>query len=343
MDFVSKVSRTVARFPFSHFGCTPLKTPVSLELYREWLKAGHQASMDYLERHLPLKESPGKLASRARSAIVIAKPYFPHPYPDEGTLPLRTALYATGLDYHLEFRRELEDLAAALKADFPGEEFLCFTDSAPIMERDLAVQAGLGWIGKNTCVIHPKKGSLFFLGEIFTSLDLEKPRELLPDMCGTCDRCLHACPTQALEQPRVLNANKCISYWTIEARNAAPQDLREKFGDWFFGCDICQTVCPWNEKANGKERMQALSAPTAGKAESLADDLRSILTSSNKALSKRFARLPYSRARAQGLKRNALYVIANLRIQELRGEVESLIQDPVHSELAHWTLERLQC
>ena len=342
MDFVAKLAPTMARFSFSHYGCTPLKTPVSLSLYEDWLNAGHHATMDYLERHLPVKRDLRFLAAKARSAIVVAKGYLPHPYPSEKTLALRTALYASGQDYHLEFRRELESLAGSLKADFSREEFLCFTDSAPILERDLAAQAGLGWVGKNSCLIHPQKGSLFFIGEILTSLDLAGPTNTIADFCGTCDRCIRACPTQALEAPRVLNANKCISYWTIEAKSAAPEPLRAKFGDWFFGCDICQTVCPWNEKVFGKEVMQALSYEQSGiPAADLIPDLRWILTQSNKSLSNTFKAMPYSRARAKGLKRNAFYVIGNRQIRELRGEVEAYLEDPLHGELARWAMVQL--
>jgi epoxyqueuosine reductase len=139
----------------------------------------------------------------------------------------------------------------------------------------------------------------------------------------------------------MLNATKCISYWTIEAKEAAPEDLREKFGDWFFGCDICQTVCPWNEKVFGKEQMRALSAPADGQPQDLTTELRWILGSSNKTLSKNFASLPYSRARAQGLKRNALYVIGNLKLYGLKSDVEAYLEDSKLGELARWTLRRL--
>jgi epoxyqueuosine reductase len=339
MDLVSKVATLLQRYPFSHGGVTPLEKPLSMDVYREWIQNGHHGSMNYLAEHLNLKEDPRKLAPRAQSAIVVAKAYFPHPYGDAKLPSLRTALYAAGDDYHLFFRRELEDFAQALKFDFPKEEFLCFTDSAPILERDLAYRAGLGWIGKNTCLIHPQHGSLFFIGQILTSLKAQTDNELVKDFCGTCERCIQACPTQAIEAPRRLNATKCIAYWTIEAREDAPEALRKKFGDWFFGCDICQTVCPWNEKLHGKERMRALSEPreSAG-----IEDLRWILKSSNKALSKEFETSPLSRARPRGLKRNALTLIGNRKLQELRPEVEALIDDPHLKTVARWALGQLR-
>jgi epoxyqueuosine reductase len=326
-------------FGFDHFGCTRLEKPLSLDFYKNWLDEGLHASMDYLVRHLPSKENPQLLAPRARSAIVVAKSYFPHPYPVEGT-KLRTALYAQGEDYHLAFKGEIENLAARLREKFPGEEFLCFTDSSPILERDLAYRAGLGWIGKNTCTIHQKHGSLFFLGEIYTSLDLQNEAPLHPDLCGTCDRCLRACPTGAIEAPKRLNAGKCISYWTIEAKEAAPEALRAQFGDWFFGCDICQTVCPWNEKVFGREEMQNLSRPVSDT--DIEEDLRWVLKSSNREISRRFERQALERARPMGLKRNALYIIANLKLGKLKPEVEAFLQDEKLGALARWTLSSLE-
>jgi len=341
MDFVSKLSRLSEGLDFSQFACTPLGQPLSLGLYKDWLKAGHHASMDYLERHLAVKENPELLLPKAASAIVVTKNYHPHPYASDEVLSARTALYARGLDYHSQFQEELEKLRGRLEAEYPDEKFLCFTDSAPVLERDLAVRAGLGWIGKNGCVIHPQQGSLFLLGEIFTTLALGSPAPAhVPDMCGTCDRCLTACPTQALVAPRVLDARKCISYWTIEARAPAPLDLREKFADWFFGCDICQTVCPWNEKVFGRELMRSESLPSPT-TELLVLDLRSILTATPAQLRARFAELPYSRARALGLKRNALYVAGNLRLGDLRPDIEAHLENLDLKELSEWALARL--
>jgi epoxyqueuosine reductase len=206
------------------------------------------------------------------------------------------------------------------------------------LERDLAYRAGLGWVGKNTCLIHPEKGSLFFIGQVLTSLPLVSKSQPVHDFCGTCDRCLRACPTQAFEAPRVLNATKCIAYWTIEARTAAPNSLRERFGDWFFGCDICQTVCPWNEKVFGKNLMAQL---TLRQEPDPCDDLRWILRASRKELARAFKNSPLSRARPAGLKRNALYVIGNLALHSLRPEVETCLAYPDLKEVAEWTLGRL--
>jgi epoxyqueuosine reductase len=161
-------------------------------------------------------------------------------------------------------------------------------------------------------------------------------------MCGTCDRCQRACPTGALSRPHVLDARKCIAYWTIEAREPAPENLRPLIGDWFFGCDICQCVCPWNEKVFGREEMRRQSTMPLEREEAsvhaLSEDLRSVLSATNRQLRERFADLPYTRARALGLKRNALYIVGNLKLRGLKSEVEAAKGDPALTELADWAL-----
>ena len=325
-----------------HYGFARLERPVSLDFYRQWLERGFHGSMHYLAESEPLKEDVQRWAPAARSAIVLARPYVPHPR-SESTPELRIALYAQGTDYHFYLKEELEAVAQSLRGHFPGEEFLCFTDSVPLLERDLAAKAGLGWIGKNSCLIHQKKGSLFFIAQILTSLELDSPRARVPDMCGTCDRCIRACPTQALEAPRLLDARKCISYLTIEDRELTPKSVHSQMGDWFFGCDICQTVCPWNEKVFGREKMRALTLPLAKDADRSRqiEDLREILRASGKQLEKRFRRSPLSRARPAGLKRNALLVIGNLKIHELKSEVEALLENERLKPIAQWTLAQL--
>jgi epoxyqueuosine reductase len=341
MSFVSSIEHTIRLQGFDHFGFAPLDRPISMDVYREWLEAGHHADMQYLSDHAGIKENPQRLASRARSAIVIAKPYGETPYA-ENPFPraLRTALYAKGEDYHLHFKNELEEIAAKLRAEFTGEEFLCFTDSAPILERDLAYRAGLGWFGKNTCLINTERGSLFFLGQILTSLELDVESAKPADHCGTCNRCIEACPTQALT-PRQLDANKCISFWTIEAKAEMPEELRVKSGDWFFGCDICQTVCPWNEKVYGREKMRTLADSPSAEEDDLCADLKWVLSSSNREIQRQLIKSPVSRARPLGLKRNALMVIANKKLRQMRPEVEAAQTEPRLRELAEWTLNQL--
>lgn len=300
--------------------------------------------MKYLEEHAAIKESPQIKWPRAQSALVFAMPYFPHP---QGNInfPLKNArvsLYAQGMDYHFWFRERMQQLCTTLKEQFPEEEFLSFTDSSPILERDLAKRAGLGWVGKNTCLIHPKKGSLFFIGEIYTSLKMNIEFEPLPDFCGTCTRCIDICPTQALIEPRKMDARKCISYLTIESRTLPPEDLREKIGDWFFGCDLCQTVCPWNQKIfKGKLSTEATLSRSEDETLNLIEDLRYILSSSGKKLEKDFWGTPLARAGSFGLKRNALIVAGNMKLQDLQKEIQNLLGHEKLGELAQWTLSKL--
>ncbi len=329
--------------PVSHWGATELTKPLSLEFYRQWLDQGYHSSMTYLKDHLPMKSEPKKLGQKLRSAFVFAFPYFPHPETNDFPLKsLRTALYAQGKDYHFWLKEHLNDLKKELQAQFPDEEFLVFTDSAPVMERDLAYRAQLGWIGKNTCVIHPKKGSLFLIGEIYTSLAVEVETKLQPDHCGTCQACMEVCPTKAIKSPKLLDANLCISYWTIESREVAPENIRPALGDWFFGCDLCQTVCPWNQKLFRTEMKAQTAFPKAiGNRQELIEELRLILNSSGKTLTKIFNGTPLLRAGPFGLKRNALVVIGNLKLKELEPEVKQFLQHEKLASLAKWTQDLL--
>lgn len=338
-----------------------LKGAETLDAYAEWLAKGHHGEMDYLARHLALKRDPGLLLPGAASVILVTKSYVPPARP-HGVFPgLRLAAYARGRDYHDEFGDELRAVARVLGEQFPGASFRAGTDSLPVLERDLARQAGLGWVGKNTCLIHPKKGSFFFIGAILSTLEVTTELAPLPDFCGTCTRCLDACPTGALEAPRQLNATKCISYWTIESRGFAPPELAARFGDWFFGCDICQSVCPWNAKpfrgqpvlnaapllpegaaaAGGMAAELREGAETAA-AGGMAAELREVLTLSDTELRARLKPTPLSRAKPQGLRRNALVVVANRRLRELRPEVEAYLEHPELGPLARRTLDTLQ-
>jgi epoxyqueuosine reductase len=336
---IQAVEKLCLENEFPHWGLIPLKNPLSIQHYEKWLDQDWHGDMKYLAEHLPMKKSPQQHFPDMHSVLVVTQAYVPHPKPVKIFPGLRLAQYAQGEDYHHWFKNKLKKMAAQLKQNFPEAQFLCFTDSAPVLERDLAFQSGLGWIGKNTCLIDKNRGSLFFIGEIYTSLKLENKIELAADHCGSCNRCIEACPTGAIESPKNLNATKCISYWTIESRKIPPPELRQKIGDWFFGCDICQTVCPWNEKVFGKTAMAPMTAEFLN--DDVENDLRWILNQSHREISRRFEAQPLERARPLGLKRNALYVIGNRGLKALRPEVEKLTSDEKLGELAKWALDRL--
>ena len=334
------LTETLTHHGVSHFEHIPLQAALSGEAYIQWLAQEQQASMGYMAAHQDTRLNPQAAFPEMRSVIVITQDYFPHPKKEKALFPsLRMAHYAQGEDYHFWFKEILQNLIQKLQVEFPDESFLAFTDAVPLLERDLGAQAALGWIGKNTCLIHPKKGSLFFIGEILTSLPAQETPEPLHDFCGSCTACMDACPTKAFPEPRVLDANLCISYWNIESKKVPPPEIRNKMQDWFFGCDICQTVCPWNIK------LHKLNPDFENKTQwgdSMVEDLRQILESSNKKLLKQVAHTPLSRAGGRGLKRNALIVIGNLRIQALESSVTPFLQNKELGELAQWALAQMK-
>ena len=228
----------------------PLSQPVTISFYEKWLKNNYHAEMRYLKSHLDIKKRPQNLNNEFKSVISVAQTYFPVVTESSQKIPARIATYAQNKDYHYWLKEKLQTIIFELQSKYPDHQFSPYVDSGPILERNWAFENGLGWFGKNSCLIHPSHGSLFFIAEILTTLPAptENQIEPLPDFCGTCTRCIDICPTNALIEPKVVKADLCISYLTIEAKTVAPTELREKIGDWFFGCDLCQTVCPWNKK-----------------------------------------------------------------------------------------------
>ena len=215
--------------------------------FRQWIAEGKQGDMDYMSHYQDVRLDPRLLVEGAQSVVSVALNYFP-----AQRLPAdhyQFAWYAYGKDYHDVMKGKLLQLLQAVQAQFPGAIGRAFCDTAPLLERYWAWKSGLGWIGKNCQLIIPKAGSTFFLGELVLNLPLayDTPQ---PDRCGTCDRCLQACPTHALEGPRILNANHCLSYLTIENRSDIPTEAIAAMGDCIYGCDRCQKVCPWNSFAH---------------------------------------------------------------------------------------------
>jgi epoxyqueuosine reductase len=233
--------------------------PVGREAYyRGWLAAGNAGSMTYLARNVRLRLNPSALLPGARSVICTAVNYrradgYARPEKrhaaSAGEPVGRVAQYARGRDYHVVLRRMLETLQTRIAEGLdPPFESRVYVDTGPLLERELAAAAGLGWIGRNTCLLHPQLGSYLLLGELVTTLELEPDAPLL-DQCARCRRCLDACPTGALTAPYQMNATRCISYLTIEHRGAVPEQLADRMSDWVYGCDICQQVCPYNARA----------------------------------------------------------------------------------------------
>lgn len=343
---LEQVKNLLSEFELSQSEVIPLERPLTASYYRQWLDRGLAADMDYLKSQTEQRTESQTHLKPFRSLIVITEPYFPWPQTDSTPLSsLQIAHYAKNRDYHLWFKAKLQSIIDRLLIDFPEEQFLAVTDSFPLLERDQAAQAGLGWFGKNTCLIHPQKGSLFFIGEILTTLQLENKPSPLPDFCGKCTACMDVCPTQALTEPRVLDANLCLAYWNIESKKIPPPEIRKAMGSWFFGCDLCQTVCPWNIKLHKlhpdfRQDLKNEDDVQLSREQKL-QELRWLLTQSNKKILKHLKESPLIRAGGRGLKRNALIVIANERLYELRAEVQLLQKDPLLGELADWCLDHL--
>jgi epoxyqueuosine reductase len=214
----------------------------------EWLNKGMQGEMGYMENHFDKRVDPRQLVPGAKSVVSLLYNYH-NPEKQRDPEAPKISQYAYGKDYHFVVKRKLKELLKNLRERVGEVEGRCFVDSAPVLERDWARRSGLGWVGKNTLLIHPKKGSWFFLAELILDLELE-PDGPMKDYCGTCTRCIDACPTNAIaEEGYVLDGSKCISYFTIELKDRIPIDYKGTFENWMFGCDICQDVCPWNRFA----------------------------------------------------------------------------------------------
>ncbi len=249
---------------FTLVGITSPDPPAHFNIFEDWLAQGRHGTMDYLSRPSAhaRRANPRSLLSECKSIIVLGTPYPPpSTYKGEHNLPEqsnqtndlvrgRIASYAWGLDYHDVLIKRMAILIGFIESRL-GEPVAhrSYTDTAPILERELAQRAGIGWIGKNTCLINPRHGSYFLLSEIFLSISVEFDAAITTDQCGTCTRCLDACPTQCILPDRTLDARRCISYLTIELKDEIPVELRPLIGDWVFGCDVCQMVCPWNRFA----------------------------------------------------------------------------------------------
>lgn len=267
-----------------------------------WLHQGFQGRMEWMARHFDLRTDPTRLVPGAKSVICLAYNYHNPDTPDDPQAP-RISQYAYGEDYHKILRRKLKELLAWIRDTYGQAEGRVFVDSGPVMERDWARRAGLGWAGKHTLLLHPRHGSYFFLAEIILDLPFA-PDEPMKDHCGTCRRCIDACPTAAISpQGYLLDASRCISYLTIELREAIPDAFRGHMEGWAFGCDICQDVCPWNRFARRHEEPtfdppDELLSMTAREWQEITEETFSIL----------FDRSAVRRTGYEGLRRNLRFL-----------------------------------
>ncbi len=324
---------------FDLVGIAPAVRPPHAESLLRWLQAGYAGTMDYMERTADLRTDPTKLLPTARSAVVVGLNYTPPALPETD---YRIARYALGEDYHTVIRQKLERLLNALQAIHPEVEGRICVDSAPVLERDLAWLAGLGWYGKNTCLINTHRGSYFFIGVVLLSIELEYDHPVFGG-CGNCRKCLDACPTGALVDAYQLDARRCISYLTIELKEGIPTELRKLMGEWLFGCDICQEVCPFNHP-RPHQPLRAKPTQEPSLQPRPLTSLREILAMDEATFAERFRGTPLKRAKWHGIIRNALIVAGNSGNPDYLPLVERYCHhpDPMLREHAEWARQRLK-
>jgi epoxyqueuosine reductase len=341
-DLKEKIKHKAQQLGFILAGVTTPDAPDHYSTFEAWLAQGHHGTMDYLarDRSRARRANPREILPECKSILVLATPYNPPRSPEEPeediALRGKVAAYAWGEDYHDILPTRMKELVQFIEEQVGHPvKNRWYTDSGPILERDLAQRAGIGWIGKNTCLIHPKHGSYFLLSEIFLDLALEPDPPFRTDHCGTCTRCIEACPTDCILPNRTLDATRCISYLTIELKDNIPSALREKLGDWVFGCDICQMVCPWNRFAEEGD-------PSFGDQNPL-HSLPEELTISTQEFNRRFKRSPIKRAKRRGYLRNIAVVLGNMgnRIALPILQNASNDEEPMLREHAQWAIARI--
>ncbi|RKU20077.1 tRNA epoxyqueuosine(34) reductase QueG [Candidatus Poribacteria bacterium] len=327
---------------FELVGITPAVQSETIARYRQWIDSGYAGKMRYLKRHLPLKVDVRQLLAEAKSVISLAMNYYtldpPKALADD---PARGQIsrYAWGDDYHDVIRQRLSELVDFIKqtAETELETRIC-VDTAPIIEREYAQKAGIGWIGKNTNLIHWRSGSWYFLAEVLINIALESDTSPLRGSCGTCTRCIEACPTDAIIEPNLLDSRLCISYLTIELKESIPKALRPKIGNLIFGCDICQEVCPWNSKAVPTD--ETAFQPRDG---NLTPKLLSLIDMTQQEFSRRFKGSPIKRTKRRGFLRNVLVAIGNWGEPRAVPALKNALADdePLVRSHAAWALGKI--
>jgi epoxyqueuosine reductase len=291
----------------SALGVAPATRPPRAGFLLEWLLRGYQASMNYLSRDAEARSDPARILEGCASVLCLALDYggVEDPAANDPTLG-RISRYAWGDDYHVIMKEKCEALATRICGEWPEARTRVAVDTSPVLEKAFAARAGLGWIGKHTNLIDEKRGSWFFLGEIFTTLPLP-PSETAADRCGSCSRCIEICPTEAIVEPYVLDARRCLSYWNIEHRGEIERSIAGRMGNWIFGCDLCQEVCPWNrESSPGLESpaVSRLDARFAPRGENVGRPLDEWSGLTQEEFSRRFRDSAVKRARYDGFSRN---------------------------------------
>jgi epoxyqueuosine reductase len=337
-----KIVEITSECGFQLCNVTDLSAPVEVEYFKKWLESGYHGDMKYLENpdSINFRSTPLSFSSASKSVLVLGARY---PYNPLEILPVglfgRISSYSWGIDYHLVLQKFSEKLLNKLET-FTGNPISSriAIDSSPVLEKPLGVRAGLGWQGKNSCLINPTHGSFFFLANLFSSINTQQNTTLIPHRCGTCHRCIDACPTGCILPGHMINASRCISYHTIENKGSIPKDIRSAMGDWLFGCDICQSVCPWNKKLNNADiRFEFLPQDSEG----MFINLEKLIQLTDQEFKQKYKNSPLLRAKRRGLLRNAAIVLGNSKDDAALQVLGNLLKyeiEPLVRAHAAWAL-----
>ena len=339
-ELTQKIKVKAIELGFPLVGVTTADPPDHLDFFKDWLDSGYNASMAWIgnERSLERRSDPRMILPECQSILVLACPY---PAPRGNVKGGNIASYALNQDYHEVLEKRLKNLMETIE-EWIGETVpnRWYVDTGPVLEKELAMRAGLGWIGKNTTLINREYGSYFFLSEILLGIKLNTDLPITEPQCGTCTRCLDTCPTGALIEPYTLDANRCISYLTIEHREDIPDELRPRMGDWIFGCDICQIVCPWNKPG---EQTHSILEALQPRLELTNINMIDELKLSQEDFSARFKGSPIKRTKRRGYLRNVAIALGNRgekdaipTLETARKEAEPLIR-----RAAAWAIKQI--
>jgi epoxyqueuosine reductase len=324
---------------FELAGIAPASPADGFDRLRIWLEQGFAGEMEYMHRHADARRHPAAILPEVRSVLMVGMNYKPEHDAPLASAGAKVARYALGVDYHDVLRERLKQLLARIQQDIPGCRGRAVVDTAPLLERDFARRAGLGWFGKNTMLLNKRLGSYFFIGALLLDLELQPDRPHETSHCGTCTACLDACPTQAFTGAGQLDARRCISYLTIELRGSIPEELREPMGDWLLGCDVCQEVCPWNRKA-------PVATETAFRpgAALEAMDPKQLMSLTEEDFRERFRGSAFMRTKRRGLLRNAAIVLGNQGDPTALPALRKALHDPepLVREAAAWAIRRIE-
>ena len=339
-DITTSLKNEAHELGFQLAACCPAVTPTGLHHFTHWLSEGYAGSMQYMQDREDAYVHPRHVLEDVQSLLVLAMHYgegdVVTPTAGEG----RVARYAWGsTDYHDLIHKRIKQLKQFHQELMPTEKCRGVVDTAPILEREFAQMAGLGWVGKNTMLIHSQQGSYFFLTILLSTAELDYDQPSTTNHCGTCTACLDQCPTNAFPAPYVLDATKCISYLTIEHRGSIPDELKQNMGDWVFGCDICQDVCPWNRRGSHS------SEPDFVASESLnCLDIEQLFQSDEKSFRASYRQTPLWRTKRDGLLRNAAIALGNQLAVEHLGILKNALQieSPTVQDACRWAIAKIE-